>query len=125
MAGFDLNLLTPLDALLETRSVTEAARRIGVSQPTMSGMLARLRDQMRDPLLVRVGRAMELTPRAKAMAAEIRQALLQIDHLTQPLTDFDAASLRRTFRIMTSEYGLLLVLPAIFRNTENTAPRPV
>jgi DNA-binding transcriptional LysR family regulator len=122
MAGFDLNLLAPLDALLETRSVTEAARRIGVSQPTMSGMLARLRDQMRDPLLVRVGRHMELTPRATGMAAEIRQSLLQIAQLTQPVTDFDPGTLRCTFRIMASEYGLMLVLPTIFRSTEKTAP---
>lgn len=120
--GFDLNLLEPLDALLETHSVTEAARRLGVSQPTMSGMLARLRDQIRDPLLVRVGRHMELTPRAADMAQEVRQALLQVTRLTQPLIDFDPATTRRTFRIMASEYGLFLVLPSIFRATETIAP---
>jgi LysR family transcriptional regulator, nod-box dependent transcriptional activator len=122
MAGFDLNLLPPLDTLLETRSVTEAARRLGVSQPTMSGMLSRLRDQMRDPLLVRVGRQMELTPRAAGIAQEVHQALLQIGRLTQPMTDFDPATARRSFRIMTSEYGLFLVLPAIFLATERSAP---
>jgi DNA-binding transcriptional LysR family regulator len=122
MADFDLNLLAPLDTLLETRSVTEAARRLGVSQPTMSGMLARLREQMRDPLLVRVGRTVELTPRAAGMAADIRQTLLQIRQLTQPVIDFDPATLQRTFRIMASEHGLLLVLPTIFRNAEETAP---
>lgn len=122
MAGFDLNLLEPLDALLETRSVTEAARRIGVSQPTMSGMLARLRERMRDPLLVRVGRHMELTPRATEMAPDIRQALLRVAHLTQPVTDFDPATTRRTFRIMASEFGLFLVLPSLFRQAEQVAP---
>jgi DNA-binding transcriptional LysR family regulator len=122
MAGFDLNLLMPLDALLETRSVTEAARRTGVSQPTMSGMLARLRDQLRDPLLVRVGRHMELTPRAVEIAPEIRQMLLRVTHLTQPVTDFDPATARRTFRLMASEFGLFLVLPSLFRRAERTAP---
>ncbi len=122
MAGFDLNLLEPLDQLLETRSVTEAARRLGVSQSTMSGMLSRLRDRLRDPLLVRIGRHMELTPRAAAMAPEIRQALLRVAQLTQPVTDFDPATLRRTFRIMASEFGLFLVLPSVFRRAQREAP---
>ncbi len=122
MAGFDLNLLRPLDALLETRSVTEAARRIGVSQPTMSGMLARLREEIRDPLLVRIGRHMELTPRADGMAPEVRQSLLRVTQLTHPATDFDPATLRTVFRIMASEFGLFLVLPSVFRRTEKEAP---
>lgn len=122
MAGFDLNLLEPLDALLETGSVTAAARRLGVSQPTMSGMLSRLRDQIRDPLLVRVGRNMELTPYAAAMAPEVRQALLQVAYLTRPATDLDLSALRRTFRIMVSEFGLFLVLPTLFRRAEAVAP---
>ncbi|MDH7639030.1 LysR family transcriptional regulator [Sphingomonas oryzagri] len=122
MADFDLNLLRPLDALLETRSVTEAARRIGVSQPTMSGMLARLRERMSDPLLVRVGRHMELTSRAETLAPEVRQALLAATQAMRPVTDFDPATLARTFRIMTSEFGLFLILPVVFRRAESMAP---
>ncbi len=122
MAGFDLNLLRSLDALLETRSVTEAARRLGISQPTMSGMLARLRDQFRDPLLVQVGRRMELTPRAVEMAPEVRQTLLRVAHLVEPVIEFDPATLDRTFRIMASEFGLFLVLPSVFRHVEAVAP---
>lgn len=122
MPGFDLNLLEPLDALLQERSVTRAAHRLGVGQPTMSGMLARLRDQLRDPLLVRVGRNMELTPRASELADEVRQTLLRVANLTRPLAEFDPATLRRHFRIMASEYGLFLVLPSIFRTTGAQAP---
>ncbi|HEX7781600.1 MAG TPA: LysR family transcriptional regulator [Sphingobium sp.] len=122
MAGFDLNLLRSLDALLETRSVTEAARRIGISQPTMSGMLSRLREQFCDPLLVHVGRHMELTPRAIAMAPEVHQTLLRVAHLMEVVTDFDPATLDRTFRIMASEFGLFLVLPSVFRKAEALAP---
>jgi DNA-binding transcriptional LysR family regulator len=122
MPGFDLNLLRPLDALLETRSVTQAAHRLGLSQPTMSGMLARLREQLRDPLLVHVGRRMELTPRAVAMAPEVRQTLLRATQLAEPATDFTPATLDRTFRIMASEFGLFLVLPAVFREAERAAP---
>lgn len=122
VAGFDLNLLEPLGALLDTRSVTAAARRVGVGQSTMSGMLARLRVQLRDPLLVRTGRALVLTPRAAALAPEIRQALLRIRQLTQPIAPFDPATARRSFRIMASEFGLFLVLPGLFRRTAALAP---
>lgn len=122
MGDIDLNLLRPLDALLETRSVTAAAHQLGVSQPTMSGMLARLRERMGDPLLVRVGRHMELTPRAVALAPEVRQALLTVNQLMRPVIDFDPATLTRTFRIMASEFGLFLVLPTVFRQAEAIAP---
>lgn len=123
MSGFDLNLLRPLDALLQTRSVTEAARNLGVSQPTMSGMLARLRDQFADPLLVRVGKNMTLTPRAEELVSEVRQLLLYTERLTRPKTDFNPATLHRNFRIMASEYGLFLVLPAVLRKIGAIAPQ--
>ena len=59
--ALDLNLLVPLDALLQERSVTRAAERLGLSQPTVSAALARLRRHFGDELLARVGNAYELT----------------------------------------------------------------
>src|SRR5688572_19876343 len=64
----DLNLLVTLDALLAERSVTRAAARLGVTQPAVSHALGRLREMLGDPLLLRSGREMELTPRAEALA---------------------------------------------------------
>lgn len=64
MARPDLSLLPSLEALLRERSVTKAAQRMGLSQPSLSAALARLRRHFRDPLLVRVGNAYELTPLA-------------------------------------------------------------
>ena len=60
----DLNLLVALDALLQLGSVTQAAAFIGVTAPAMSRALGRLRDAVGDPLLVRAGRSMVLTPHA-------------------------------------------------------------
>ena len=79
----DLNLLKTLDALLETRSVTAAAARLSLTQPTVSGMLARLREAFDDPLFVRAQRGIMPTPRAEALAAPLRHALHNIatDHL--------------------------------------------
>lgn len=122
MSNLDLNLLPALDALLSHRNVTAAAQQLGVSQPTMSGMLGRLREQLDDPLLARVGRAMELTPRGAALLPEVRQMLLALEKLTSVDSDFDPAALRRHFRIMASEFGLFLLLPRIIARATAVAP---
>jgi len=64
----DLNLLLALDALLEERSVTRAARRLALTQPTVSAMLARLRKLFGDKLFVRTPHGILPTPRAAALA---------------------------------------------------------
>ena len=66
--SLDLNLLVALDALLKEANVSRAAMRIGLSQPAASHALQRLRELIGDPLLVRSGARMELTPRAQASA---------------------------------------------------------
>lgn len=113
MADLDLNLLPALDALLNNRNVTAAARQIGVSQPTMSGMLGRLRDQLHDPLLVRVGKAMQLTQRADALLPEVRQMLLAAEKLTLDPGPFQPETLDRRFTMMTSEFGLFIIFPQV------------
>ena len=74
---FDLNLLVALDALLTERNVTRAAEKLYV-QPALSGSLQRLRQQFQDPILVRIGRNMELTPKAAALVEPVREALRQV-----------------------------------------------
>ena len=68
LANLDLNLLVSLDALLQERSVSRAAVRLGLSQPSLSASLARLRQHLRDDLLDRVGNRYELTPLATQLA---------------------------------------------------------
>ena len=87
--SLDLNLLVALDALLREANVSRAAMRIGLSQPAASHALQRLRDLLGDPLLVRTGARMELTPRAQALRGPLAQALDQVRGL------FDARRIRR------------------------------
>ena len=79
--SLDLNLLVALDALLREANVSRAAMRVGLSQPAASHALRRLRDLIGDPLLVRTGARMELTPRAQALRAPLAQALDQVRSL--------------------------------------------
>lgn len=122
MSRFDWNLLASLDALLRNKHVTAAAEEIGVSQPTMSGMLRRLRDQLGDPLFVRVGSNYELTERALELSGPVRQALLSIEDLVRPVETLDFATAERCIRIMASEFSQFLLLPYFFRRAAELAP---
>jgi hypothetical protein len=70
--NLDLNLLAALDKLIRLRSVSRAAEELSITQSAMSNALNRLRQHFDDPLLVQVGRRMELTPRAIALEQPVR-----------------------------------------------------
>lgn len=74
----DLNLPVILDALLSEQHVTRAAEPLHLSQPAVSHALARLRDLLNDPLLVRQGGALVPTVRALELAAPLTEALAQV-----------------------------------------------
>ena len=86
--------------------------RIGLSQPAASHALQRLRDLIGDPLLVRTGARMELTPRAQALRAPLAQALDQVRSLFIP-DDFDAARSERQFRLMMPDLAVELLMPPL------------
>jgi LysR family transcriptional regulator, nod-box dependent transcriptional activator len=119
---FDLNLLIALDALLHEKNVTRAAERVFVSQPAMSAALQKLRDYFDDPLLVRVGRDMELTPRGLSLVEPVREALLRIQATLGTQPTFDPATVRRTFTVMVTDEALPQLLPAVLRRVTREAP---
>ena len=105
----DLNLLVVLDVLLEERSVTRAATRLGRTQSAVSHALNRLRDALGDELLVRDGRLMRPTARAAALAESLPRALEGLDRSLQPPAPFRPAETRRTFRLAAPDFiGVLL-----------------
>jgi len=119
---FDLNLLIALDALIHEKNVTRAAERVFVSQPAMSAALQKLRDYFNDPLLVRVGRDMELTPRGLSLVEPVREALLRIQVTLGTQPTFDPAKVRRSFTVICSADAHLRVMPAALRRVVQEAP---
>ena len=119
--SLDLNLLVALDALLREASVSRAAMRIGLSQPAASHALQRLRDLLGDPLLVRSGARMELTPRAQTLRAPLAQALDQVRSLFVP-DAFDAVSSERHFRLMMPDLAVELLMPPLMEKITRIAP---
>src|SRR5260370_15531930 len=121
LSALDLNLLVALNALLLEANVSRAAMRIGLSQPATSHALQRLRDLLGDPLLVRVGARMELTPRAQALRGPLAQALDQVRGLFIP-DDFDAARSERHFRLMMPDLAVELLVPPLMQKLARLAP---
>lgn len=120
---FDLNLLRILDMLLTERSVTRAADNLHVTQQAMSGSLRRLRDYFDDPLLIRVGREMELSPLALGLITPVREALLTVESALNYRASFDPKTTARTFRIAISDYGSFVIMPPLLRLLAREAPQ--
>lgn len=118
----DLNLLVALEALLSLRSVTAAAHRLHVTQPSMSGSLARLRAHFGDPLLVPAGRKLQLTPLAEMLLDPVRETLEKIDQTISLRPGFDPATARRHFQVCASESTVLTLLAEVIRRVEAQAP---
>jgi DNA-binding transcriptional LysR family regulator len=124
MVATDLNLLTALDALLTERSVTDAAKRMGLSVSAMSRTLTRLRSATGDPLLVQAGRALVPTPYAEQLASRVHAAALEARTVLAPASrDIDPASLDRTFTIRANEGFVALFAAPIVVAVLEAAPK--
>jgi DNA-binding transcriptional LysR family regulator len=99
----DLNLILALDALLAEESVAGAARRLRLSASAMSRTLTRLRAATGDPLLVRAGREMALTPHAEALRPRVRDAAEAAQAVLTPAPGVDVAAIDRIFTIRANE----------------------
>jgi DNA-binding transcriptional LysR family regulator len=119
----DLNLLVVLDALLREKNVTRAGERLCLSQSATSTALGRLRKLFDDPLLVRNGRNLQLTPRAVALIEPIAEALAIIDHAISSRPEFDPATDERTFTVVASDYVNILLIRRLLEQIGDYAPK--
>ncbi|AWR20683.1 LysR family transcriptional regulator [Aurantimicrobium photophilum] len=118
----DINLIVVLDAILSERNLTRAGELIGMTQPAVSGALARLRQQYDDPILVRVGRGFELTPRGEELIPVVRDAMVEISRTLELLPTFEPATSTRTFYISASDYLLSQMTSPLLSVIEQAAP---
>jgi len=121
MEPSDLALLATLDALLQESSVTNAARRVGLSTPAVSHALARLRERLDDPLLVRAGRGMVRTPRAEALAPVVREAMSRAEKVFER-EELDLARVEREVTLSVTDYVLALVGNDFSARVQDGAP---
>ncbi|MCU0905847.1 MAG: LysR family transcriptional regulator [Rhodobacteraceae bacterium] len=119
----DLNLLVALDHLVTLKSVSLAAEKMFMSQSAMSNALNRLRQYFDDPLLVQVGKRMEVTPRAEAMHPAIREILVRIEATIDTSPEFDPTQSSRAFNVLVSDYSLRVLIPRVLAEMEQQGAR--
>ncbi len=118
----DFNLLITLDAVLAEGSVAKAAKRLGLSPSAMSRALARLRETMGDPLLVRAGRGLVPTPRALALREHVSQLVQEVEAVLRPADQLDIQQLVRTFTLRSSDGFVENFGPALIARISTEAP---
>ena len=119
----DIGLLIALDAVLDTQSVTQAAQRLGISQPAMSAQLGRLRKLFNDPLLTPSGRKLIPTVRALEIKDPLRQLLADLDLLVRETAQFDPHQTDRTFRVIATDYSHAILSAPLMEVLAQEAPQ--
>ncbi|MDE1996720.1 MAG: LysR family transcriptional regulator [Rhizobiaceae bacterium] len=122
MHDLDFNLLVALDALLRERSVSAAARKLGLSTSAMSRTLSRLRTALGDPILVQAGRAMVGTPHAEAIAEQVRSLTSAVQTVLSPQPAVDIRTLQRDFTIRANDAFVLIYAALLSAKVTNAAP---
>jgi len=120
--NIDRTLLRCFDALIAERSVSRAAERVGVSQPTMSNALARLRVVFGDPLLLRARGMMTPTNRALELVGPVRIAIANIDGILAKSDSFDPATSVARFTLTAPEYVEYTLVPPLVKALQAAAP---
>ena len=119
----DFNLLLPLRALLEERSVSRAAERMHMSQPALSAALARLRRHFNDELLERRGNAYTLTPLAAQLLERSYSAIAGLERIFLAQAEFDPSTTTREFTVVSSDYGMSVLAGPLATVLTEEAPR--
>lgn len=119
----DLNLLRVFVVVATTRSVTQAAAKLYLTQPAISAALRRLQTALGATLFARRGRGLELTARGEQLLAAVRPHLAAILDATLALGDFDPKTSDRIVRVGLSDVMEGWLLPRLLRALAKTAPR--
>ena len=121
----DLNLLLIFDAIYREKSISGAARKLNLSQPTVSNALSRLRNFTDDQLFYRSANAMLPTRAANALAVPISHALNAVEFGFSTMKDFDPKTSERTFSLGINDFMRLMLIPALANTVEREAPNIV
>jgi len=121
LRSVDLNLIPVLRELLRERNVSRAAANLGLSQSAASAALSRLRSSLGDPLLVPVGRRMELTERAKELVVPV-QIASEAAEAVWARRGFLPANATRTFVIASADYLAMVLGPRLISRLRVEAP---
>lgn len=116
----DLNLLVVFEVLMAEGSVIGAAEKLGKTPSAVSHALARLRAQVGDPLMIKVGGRMQPSPFARTMIEDVRPILRSIQRVLALPEAFDPSTSERVFRVACPITGK--VLSEVVNKVHRAAP---
>lgn len=119
----DLNLIRVFAAVYEEGSVTAAAEKLHLAQPTVTQSLNRLRRESGEDLFVKSGRGIVPTRSATQLYAEIGHLPTAVETAMQSLSQFDPATTVETFRIALTDLGQEIFLPFLVPEFAQVAPK--
>lgn len=122
LARLDLNLFRVFDVVLRERNLTRAAEVLFLSQSAVSHALARLKEQLGEPLFIREGRGVAPTPLAERLAPEIREALALLQQAVDRTRDFDPRRDVGTFTLAMNDVLEPSILPALVARFREMSP---
>ena len=122
LRGIDLNLLVIFDTLMAEKSITGAARKVGVTPSAMSHALHRLRHIFKDELMERTGHGMVPTQCALELAQPVHAALQQLQKAVDQQLAFDPKTSERSFTLRIAPYLADSLLPRLCARVQSEAP---
>ena len=122
MKRFDLELLLVFDEIFKTGNVTRAAHNLGLPQSSVSLALSKLRGHFNDQLFTRTAKGMVPTPRAENAVADVRRAILALQHALADQPAFDPAASERVFRVCMTDISEIVLLPRMLNHLRGIAP---
>ncbi len=121
--AFDAGLVKTVEALLRAGLFHRVANLVAASEPLARFALARMREIVGDQLLVRTAAGLELTRRARRLAAPFRDLLERIGEVLSGRDVFDPAFCEEAFRVGASDYASFVLGPAMATRLAEAAPR--
>ena len=122
MTNIDLKLLAVVTELHKTRSVSQTAENLDLSQSAISMSLAKLRKHFNDPLFVRTSSGMDPTPHAVELSGLLKNA----ENLLQTALDlhvvFDPATSDRRFNLYSTDIAQVTLMPRLMQRLKSVAP---
>lgn len=122
ISGIDLNLIIVFDAVYRTCNVSLAAKEIGLTQPSVSAALKRLREITGDELFTRLSKGVQPTTKAHEISKNLASAIELIKAGLLEKNEFDIKAYKRTFRLGIVDVFIYSIFPEILKIIEKEAP---
>lgn len=122
ISDVELNQLRLLQIIFETKNLTRAGERAGLTQSAVSHTLKKLRHSLNDSLVIRQGNQLVLTPRAESLQAPLNRWLNDFERNILNQEEFSPESAQRTFFIATSDLVEQSIAPTLISVLQKEAP---